>query len=262
MNCAENLEMLEKKLRADWNAETNALYLAAARDAETGDWTLMPLGEDRQALYCFDAKDEEGRQLLVQAVLQQLLLCYSPAQAEIWYYGADAEALAAQQLPGTRCFPADRPEAFLDQLHQELHRRHALMAAVGCRDYAAYCFRGITGVAFYHALPRLIVLTDRWDDLAARLGTDGREALRARCGRDGLALLAIGRGEGPALPGMHRLSLAPAGSGCWELRPEGGRPGILYTPTKEETAAVTARLQENAAAWRHAMAEAERRGAQ
>lgn len=262
MNYRDKLEELRRTLRERWDDAKPELQLAPAVQAGTEEWILLPMGMEDPGFRFFTAADTKGRAALLHALLLPLLSCSSPAEAEIWYFGDGAESAEELRMPGVRRFRREDPAGFLSALREELARRRELMASFGSRDFAAHCFRGITGVAQHRSLPRLILLIDGWESLADSLGRTGLRRLRAEAEADGLTLLAIGEGPGPVLPGLHGAVLRPLGEARFSLALSEGGEGILAVPAAEDYDAVLAALREKAERWRRMQEEAERREAQ
>lgn len=262
MNYREQLDDLRRTQRERWDDAKPELLLAPARKAGTEEWIRLPMGLEDPGFRFFTAADTKGRAALLRALLLPLLYCYSPAEAEIWYFGVGSESMEELRMPGVRRFGREDPEGFLAALRDEQKRRRELMASFSSRDFAAHCFRGITGVAYHRGLPRLILLIDGWESLAGALGREGLRRLRAEAEADGLTLLAIGEGPGPVLPGLHGAVLRPFGEACFSLVLSEGGEGILAVPTAEDYEAVLATLREKAERWRRMQEEAERREAQ
>ena len=261
MNYREKLEDLRRTQRERWDDGKPEPQLAPAVKTGMEEWLLLPMGMEDPGFRFFTVRDAGGRAALLRALLLPLLYCYSPAEAEIWYFGDGAERAEELRAPGVRCFGRDDPEGFLAALRDEIARRRELMASFGSRDFAAHCFRGTTGVARHRSLPRLILLIDGWESLADALGREGLRRLRADAEADGLTLLATGEGPGPVLPGLHGAVLRPLGEERFSLVLSEGGEGILAVPAGEDYEAVLAALRGKAERWRRMREEAERREA-
>lgn len=256
MKLQERLEKLRREADAGSWEERNEIALPLAEAADTGEWLTLRI-DDTDGGHChFSAEQGEGRSALMHQLLLELLYGYGPQRVRVCYLGDHGGAYKELSELGAQCFPLSEAEAFSSRLIAQLEERRDTLIHNNAENYRAYCFRGTTGVAQYHFMPRLVILAED-APLFGGAGTLSRQ-ISVKGRSLGVTMLTVGT-NGSALPNVRLAVIDPPEKGApyarLRMEEDGAqRCGRLPLPTAEELEESLRMLHEQSALRRRTLA--------